>query len=157
MEKNIYHQFRFSQPPEVVWEYLTNSQLLAQWLMPNDFKPIVGHKFQFGAKPKLKLGFDGRIYCEVLEIIPYRKLVYSWKGGLSKDNPSLNSTVIWTLIPSDNGTVLTLEHKGFKGIKNYLAYFIMNKGWAKIGKRLINFFNQEQNGEPGVRRFSGYC
>ncbi len=137
MQKEIKHQFTFSQPPEVVWEYLTNSELLAQWLMPNDFKLIVGHRFQFGAKPKLKFGFDGRIYCEVMEIVPFKKLVYSWKGGLSKENPSLNSTVIWTLTPSNNGTVLTLEHKGFKGIKNYLAYFIMNKGWAKIGKRLF--------------------
>lgn len=45
--------------------------------MPNDFKPIVGHKFQFGTRPKLKLSFDGRIYCEVLEVIPFQKLVYS--------------------------------------------------------------------------------
>lgn len=141
MQREIRHQFTFIQPPEVVWDYLTNSELLAQWLMPNDFKPIVGHKFQFGAKPKLKFGFDGRIYCEVLEIIPHKKLVYSWKGGLSKEAPSLNSIVIWTLEPTKDGTALTLEHKGFKGIKNYLAYIIMNKGWAKIGKRLFKQLN----------------
>ncbi len=141
MQREIRHQFTFSQPPKVVWEYLTNSELLAQWLMPNDFKPIVGHKFQFGAKPKLKFGFDGRIYCEVLEIVPNKKLVYSWKGGLSKENPSLNSIVVWTLTPTGNGTILTLEHKGFKGIQNYFAYFIMNKGWAKIGKRLFKQIN----------------
>ncbi len=146
MERAIRHQFTFSQPPEVVWEYLTNSELLAQWLMPNDFKPIVGHKFQFGAKPKFPLGFDGKIYCEVLEIIPNQKLVYSWRGGLSKENPSLNSTVIWTLTPADNGTVLTLEHKGFKGMKNYLAYIIMKKGWTKIGKRLFKKLNLAQYG-----------
>lgn len=141
MRGEIRHQFTFPQSPEVVWEYLTNSELLAQWLMPNDFKPIVGYKFQLGAKPKFPLGFDGRIYCEVLEIIPNQKLVYSWKGGLSKENPSLNSFVIWTLTPTGNGTVLTLEHKGFKGMKNYLAYFIMNKGWVKIGKRLFTKLN----------------
>jgi len=141
MQKEIIYQFTFPQSPEEVWEYLTNAGLLAQWLMPNDFKPIVGHRFQFGTKPKYPLGFDGRIYCEVLEIVLYRKLVYSWKGGLSKENPSLDSTVTWTLMPTDNGTVLTLEHKGFKGIKNYLAYIIMSKGWAKIGKRLFKQLN----------------
>lgn len=141
MQKEIRHQFTFPQPPEVVWEYLTNSELLAQWLVPNDFKPVVGHKFQFGAKPKIKIGFDGRIYCEVLEIIPYKKLVYSWKGGMSKEKPSLDSIVVWTLTPTENGTVLTLEHKGFKGIKNYLAYIIMNRGWVKIGKRLFKLLN----------------
>ncbi|MBX3254139.1 MAG: SRPBCC domain-containing protein [Chitinophagaceae bacterium] len=141
MSKEIKHQFTFTQSPEAVWEYLTNPDLLAQWLMPNNFKPIVGHKFQFGTKPKLKLGFDGRIYCEVLEIVPYRKLVYSWKGGLSKEKPSLDSIVTWTLTPINSGTIVTLEHKGFKGIKNYLAYFIMNKGWVKIGKRLFEQLN----------------
>lgn len=134
----IRHLVTISQPPEMVWDYLTNPELLANWLMPNDFKPIVGHKFQFVAKPKLKFGFDGTIYCEVLEIVPFRKLVYSWKGGLSKENPSLDSTVTWTLTPVNNGTVLTLEHTGFKGLKNYLTYIIMSNGWAKIGKRLSN-------------------
>jgi uncharacterized protein YndB with AHSA1/START domain len=147
MQRDIRHQFTFSQPPEVVWEYLTNAELLEQWLMPNDFKPIVGHKFQFKAKPKLKLRFNGNIYCEVLEIVPYKKLVYSWKGGMSKDNPSLDSVVTWTLTATDNGTVLLLEHTGFKGIKNYLAFVIMNMGWAKIGKRLINRINLIQYGK----------
>lgn len=141
MQKEIKHQFTFSQSPEVVWEYLTKPELLAQWLMPNDFKPIVGYKFQLSAKPKLKFDFDGKIYCEVLEIVPYKRLVYSWKGGLSKESPSLDSIVIWTLTPNDNGTILTLEHKGFKGMKNYLAYIIMNKGWVKIGKRLFKQLN----------------
>lgn len=136
MQRDINHQFTFAQPLEIVWEYLTDSELLAQWLMPNDFKPVVGHRFQFGTKPKLKLGFDGRIYCEVLEVIPYEKLVYSWKGGLSKENPSLDSIVVWTLIPTAGGTVLQLEHKGFKGLRNYLPYVIMKKGWVKIAKRL---------------------
>lgn len=136
MQKVIRHQFTLAQTPERVWEYLTGTELLAQWLMPNDFKPIVGHKFQFGTRPKLKLGFDGRIYCEVLEVIPCQKLVYSWQGGLSKENPSLNSTVTWTLTANENGTLLTLEHQGFKGIRTYLPYLIMNKGWLKIGSRL---------------------
>jgi uncharacterized protein YndB with AHSA1/START domain len=140
MKKEIRHQFNFPQSPEQVWEYLTRSELLAQWLMPNDFKPVVGHKFQFGTKPKFPLGFDGRIYCEVLEIVPCRKLVYSWKGGMSKQKPSLDSIVVWTLAPAGNGTVLTLEHKGFKG-KNYLAYIIMNKGWVKIGRRMFSQLN----------------
>lgn len=146
MQKDIRHQFEFHQPPEVVWEYLTNSELLAQWLMQNDFKPIVGHKFQFKTKPKVNLGFDGTVYCEVLEIVPYKKLVYSWKGGMSKDKPSLDSIVVWTLTPTDNGCILQLEHKGFKGMKNYLAFLIMNKGWAKIGKRLSKKFDLVNNG-----------
>ncbi len=142
MQKDIKHQFIYSEPAEIIWEYLTDPKLLAEWLMPNDFKPIVGHKFQFKAKPKLNLGFDGTVYCEVLEIVTYKKLVYSWQGGMSKETPSLDSIVTWTLIAADNGTILQLEHRGFKGLKNYFAYIIMNAGWAKIGKRLLKQVNQ---------------
>ncbi|KEO75934.1 SRPBCC family protein [Anditalea andensis] len=135
MNKTIKHQFEFPQSTEVVWEYLTNAELLAQWLMPNDIKPIVGHKFQFQSRPMPKFGFDGIVHCEILEIIDYKKLVYSWKGGM------LDSVVVWTILPTDKGTLLTLEHKGFKGIKNLLPYIIMKKGWAKIGKTLFKQLN----------------
>jgi uncharacterized protein YndB with AHSA1/START domain len=145
MQRDIFHQFSFHQPPEVVWEYLTDPELLEQWLMPSDFKPVVGHKFRFMAKPKIKLGFDGTVYCEVLEIVPHRKLVYSWRGGLSKEKPMLDSTVVWTLEPSGSGTILTLEHKGFRGMKNFIPYLIMNKGWVKIGKRMIGKVNTERH------------
>ncbi|MBP9881383.1 MAG: SRPBCC domain-containing protein [Chitinophagales bacterium] len=141
MQREIKHQFTFPQPKEVVWDYLTKTELLAQWLMPNDFQPIVGHKFTLLTKPKTKFAFNGIIYCEVLEIIPFKKLVYSWRGGMSKENPSLDSVVSWTLTETDKGTTLFLEHKGFKGIKNYMAYVIMNMGWAKIGKRLFKHLN----------------
>lgn len=150
MQKEIRHQFTLPHSPEKVWEFLTDPELLAQWLMPSDFKPIIGHKFQFGTKPKLKLGFDGRIYCEVLEIVQHKKLVYSWKGGLSKENPSLDSVVIWTLEPIENGTLLTLEHKGFKGIKNFFPYLIMNKDWLNIGKRFSKHLDQPSHGSTTI-------
>jgi uncharacterized protein YndB with AHSA1/START domain len=141
MNKAIVHDFFFPHPPADVWAYLTEPDLLAQWLMPNDFKLQVRHQFQFKTKPKIPVGFDGTVYCEVLEFIPLEKLVYSWKGGMSKEIPSLDSVVTWTLTPKNNGTMLHLEHRGFSGLKNYLPYLIMNKGWLKIGKRLINKLN----------------
>lgn len=109
--------------------------------MPNDFKPIIGYKFQFETTPKVKFGSYGRIFCEVLEIIPYKKLAYSWKANLSKENPVLDSTIVWTLEATRKGSILTLEHKGFRGIKSYLSYIITNKGWVKIAKRLIKQLN----------------
>ena len=35
----------FSSPPQKVWRALTDPELLASWLMPNDFEPRVGHQF----------------------------------------------------------------------------------------------------------------
>jgi len=37
---------------------------MADWLMPNDFQPRLGHKFQFRTKPAP--GFDGIVNCEVV-------------------------------------------------------------------------------------------
>jgi uncharacterized protein YndB with AHSA1/START domain len=51
MAKIIKHQFFFPHPPETVWEYLTKSELMAQWLMKNDFQPIVGSIFNSGQIP----------------------------------------------------------------------------------------------------------
>jgi uncharacterized protein YndB with AHSA1/START domain len=136
MSKSITHSFYFEHAPEKVWKHLTDTKLLGDWLMPNDFKAEMSHQFQFKTKPKTKFSFDGTVYGEVLEIIPQHKLVYTWQGGSSRENISLDSVVTWTLSPKGNGTELMLEQSGFTGIKNYLAYVIMNMGWVKISKRL---------------------
>jgi uncharacterized protein YndB with AHSA1/START domain len=145
MERDIKHIWFFKHEPETVWEFLTNSELISQWLMENDFQPIVGHKFKFDTKPKIKLGFDGIVYCEVLEVEPLKKLSYSWRGGPGNGKIRLDSVVVWTLRPKENGTELLLEHKGFKGIENYLAYFFMNEGWrTKIHNRLLKLMDEKE-------------
>ncbi len=45
----------FPHPPEKLWRALTESPLLAQWMMKNDFAPVVGRKFQFHAQPSSEL------------------------------------------------------------------------------------------------------
>ena len=44
--------------PERVWEAITQSAYLDRWLMKNDFKPIVGHRFTFQAQPMGDRGVD---------------------------------------------------------------------------------------------------
>lgn len=137
MNRNIKHSWYFEQPVEKVWRYLTEPELISQWLMDNDFKLVAGHKFNFRTKPVTKFGFDGIVYCEVLEIVPFKKLVYSWKGGPGKGKITLDSIVTWTLKKQGKGTEVTIEHTGFKGLKNFMGYFFMNMGWKRgIPKRL---------------------
>lgn len=135
MENQIKHKWFFNHPPEIVWEYLTDSTLLAQWLLPTEFKLEIGHKFVFGAKPIRRFSFDGRIYCQLLDFEPLKMLKYSWRGG-DGDDVRLDSVVTWTLASKNGGTELTLLHSGFKGIRNLLPYIVMGKGWLKIAKRL---------------------
>ena len=137
MERSIIQKWLLPGSPEVVWDYLTKPELLAQWLMENDIRPEVGHKFQFRTYPKVNFGFDGIVYCEVLIVEPYKKLSYSWKGGPGKGKITLDSVVTWTLTEKENGTELLLEHTGFRGLKNLIGYFAMSKGWGgKIRNRM---------------------
>ncbi|WP_336516473.1 SRPBCC domain-containing protein [Pollutibacter soli] len=142
MPKTIELQQQYNYPPEVIWSCLTEADILAAWLMENDFKPIVGHRFRFITKPKVKFGFDGIIYGEVLEVIHFRKLVYGWKGGPGNGKINLDTVITWTLEPTGGGTLLTLRHSGFKGLKNFIPFIVMGKGWQKImQKKLVKYLN----------------
>jgi uncharacterized protein YndB with AHSA1/START domain len=46
----------YLHPPELVWRALTDREVLAEWLMPNDFAPVVGHTFTMRTDPGP--GFD---------------------------------------------------------------------------------------------------
>ncbi len=131
MQRDLVIKWFFPHSPEKVWECLTDPALVNQWLMKNDFMPIVGHKFQFQGKPLPKMGWDGIVYCEVLEVVPGQKLVYSWKGGPKPGVIGLDTLLTWTLSQRDGGTEMILEHSGFKGFKNYLASIFMESGWKK--------------------------
>jgi uncharacterized protein YndB with AHSA1/START domain len=131
MQRDLVIKWFFPHPPEKVWECLTDPELVNQWLMKNDFRPEVGHKFRFHTKPIPKMSFDGIVYCEVLEIIPNQKLVYTWKGGPEPGVVGLDTLLTWTLYPEANGTKMILEHTGFKGFKNFIASVFMEQGWKK--------------------------
>jgi uncharacterized protein YndB with AHSA1/START domain len=94
-------------PPARVWRALTDPEVLAKWLMPNDFAPVVGHHFTFRTVPRPEHGFDGVVRCTVLEVDPERLLRYAWRGG------HLDTTVTWTLVPEGTGTRLFIAHAGF--------------------------------------------
>jgi uncharacterized protein YndB with AHSA1/START domain len=129
MKKAIRHNWFYNAPPEIVWEFLTTPELLAQWLMPNDIKAIKGHSFMFKTKPYPQMGFDGNVYCEILDTQPFEKLVYSWKGGPGDGTYTLDSVVTWTLIRKNNGTDLFLDHDGFGTEGNQFGFESMNAGW----------------------------
>jgi uncharacterized protein YndB with AHSA1/START domain len=145
MKTEIIHQWVYEQNPEEVWEYLTQSELMAIWLMPNNFKAIVGHEFEFRTNPIPSLELSGVFYCKVLEIVPLKKLTYSWKGGPDAGITKLDTLVEWTLEPHKNGTQLFLTHSGFKEI-NYSILMGMTEGWQKNIQKMLNHLNSSHHG-----------
>ena len=125
----------FPHPPEKIWRALTESTLLAQWLLRNDFEPVPGRHFQFRSDPMPQ--WDGIIDCEVLVVEPLRQLSYTW------NSMGLESTVLWTLTPTEGGTQVLMEHSGF-GPDQEMAFKGATYGWR-------NFFSALErvlNGEP---------
>ena len=93
-------------PPEKIWRALTQGPLIEEWLMANDFEPVVGHKFNLRAKPVPN--WNGVIDCEVLVVEENSRLVYTW-GTLG-----MGSVVTWTLTPIEGGTHVRMEQSGFR-------------------------------------------
>jgi uncharacterized protein YndB with AHSA1/START domain len=115
----------FAHAPEKLWRALTESKLLAQWLMNNDFEPVTGQEFQFRAEPMPQ--WNGVIDCKVLVVEPLQRLSYTWVSG------GLESVVLFTLTPAEDGTRLRMEQSGFRADQEH-AYKGASYGWQ-------NFFN----------------
>jgi uncharacterized protein YndB with AHSA1/START domain len=113
----------FQHPPERLWRALTESRLMAQWLLINDFEPVVRRKFQFRAEPAPH--WNGIIDCEVLVLDPPQKLSYTWSSM------GHTSVVLFTLTPAEGGTHLRMEHSGF-GADQQAAYKGATYGWQKF-------------------------
>jgi uncharacterized protein YndB with AHSA1/START domain len=71
-----------------------------------------------GQGPLPDYNFDGIVYCKVLEVVPFKKLSYSWKSGPGNGGITIDSLVVWTLDPKEGGTQLLLEHSGFKKLED---------------------------------------
>jgi uncharacterized protein YndB with AHSA1/START domain len=115
-----------THPPEKVWRALTQGPLIQEWLMANDFQPVVGHRFHFRSTPVPN--WDGLIEGEVIEVEPNSRLTYSWA------TMGMKSLVAWTLTPANGGTHVRMEHSGFLSDSD-AAYKGATYGWKNfIGK-----------------------
>lgn len=115
----------FAHPPEKLWRALTQQHLIEDWLMKNDFAPVVGHKFNLSGE------WGGVLDCKVLEVEPHETLSYTW--DFAHDDPAyaLKSVVTFRLTPTANGTRLRMEQSGF-GSHQKQAYGGAYVGWRKF-------------------------
>lgn len=106
MTADVMLDFQYASSINQVWKALTVSDLLEQWIWTNDFKPVVGHTFQFKSEPNEY--WDGIVNGEVLEVDEPKKLSYTWASA------GETTTVVWTLTETKDGkTDLHFEMSGF--------------------------------------------
>lgn len=106
----IHKEISIRAPRERVWACLTDPDLLAAWLMRNDFRPRTGHDFAFNTAPSGE--FDGRVECTVLEVSEPHRLVLSWRAN----TVPADTRVTFELERSGEGTLLRLTHEGFAAL-----------------------------------------
>lgn len=99
--RSIVVEREIAHPPEKIWRALTQPHLIEEWLMKNNFKPVVNHRFNVSAD-------WGTVDCQVKTVEPNRTLSYTW------DTKDLESVVTWTLTPTTAGTHLRMEQTGFR-------------------------------------------
>ncbi|KQZ14077.1 polyketide cyclase [Mesorhizobium sp. Root554] len=119
----------FPHPPEKLWRALTQPHLMEEWLMKNDFKPAVGHRFN------LRGEWGGVLDCEVLALEPHRRLSYSWDFAHEDAAYNLKSVVTFTLAPTATGTRLRVEQAGFRPEQKQ-AYGGAKAGWQQMLEKL---------------------
>jgi uncharacterized protein YndB with AHSA1/START domain len=117
----IRKEILIAAPIARVWEHLTDSKKMTGWFLPNDFEPRVGKRFTLACED------EGRIDCEVREVVPQRKLVYTFK---SRDMP-VATTVSFALERTGTGTRVTLVHSGWEGLEpgQVDLFGMFEQGW----------------------------
>ena len=116
--RSVVVEREIAHPPEKIWRALTQPHLIEVWLMKNDFKPVMDHRF--------KLSADwGAVECQVMAIEPNKSLSYTWAAY------GLESVVTWTLTPSGKGTHLRMEQAGFKPDQKQ-AFHGARHGWQEF-------------------------
>jgi len=139
----IYVDEFLPHPPEKVWRALTEPELIARWLMPNNFKLEVGHKFTFHGFPIPAAGFGGTGHSEVLDFEPEKMLRITLRAAPG-DLSGLDSTVTFTLEPEGRGTRLFLAHEGFDPAdpSQAAARRLMGNGWPGTGRRIAQVIEE---------------
>ena len=99
-------------PADRVWRALTEQVALAAWFMPTDLAPHEGRHYTLD--PQDLAGFDGPIDAELVEVSAPRRMVMLWQDEETR------CRVTWDLVPTDEGTRLSMAQTGFFGVQGTL-------------------------------------
>ncbi|WP_262732844.1 SRPBCC family protein [Gaetbulibacter sp. NE] len=125
---------------ERVWKAITHKDQMKNWYFElEEFLPEKGFKFEF-----IGYGHTGEQFnhlCEITEVIPLKKLQYSWeyKGYVGK------SFVTFYLDENAKSTTITVTHEGIETFPDHPDFDKSNftGGWKHIIKKsLYNYLTK---------------
>lgn len=118
----------FDAPVQQVWEAMTNVNNIGRWFFDlKEFKPEVGFKFGFAVEHE---GFTYRHQCQVIDVIPQKRLAYTWRY----DGFEGNSLVTFELVAEGDKTRLKLTHDGLETFPKTPQFARKNflQGWTSL-------------------------
>jgi uncharacterized protein YndB with AHSA1/START domain len=128
MKSEIVKEILIDAPVAKVWLHLTDPKRIAGWLMPNDFELRVGRAFSMECKE------GGKDACVVKEIVPEKKLVYTWQSEQTK----VETLVTITLTAEGQGTRVKLVHSGWDQLppadRDVMGGH--DRGWTEVLEKL---------------------
>jgi uncharacterized protein YndB with AHSA1/START domain len=127
--RSVVVERELAHPPEKLWRALTEPHLIEEWLMKNDFKPTIGHRFNLSGE------WGGVLDCEVLVVEPNKELAYTWNFVHDDAAFNLRSVVTFTLTATRTGTHLRVEQSGFRPDQRQ-AFGGANAGWRQFLAKL---------------------
>jgi uncharacterized protein YndB with AHSA1/START domain len=146
--RSVIVEREFPHPPEKLWRALTQPHLIAEWLMKNDFAPIVGQRFN------LTGDWGGVLDCEVLEIEPNKTLSYTWNFAHADPAFDLRSIVTFTLSRQARGLACAWNNRasagpeaGVRGRQGRMGAVPGQTGAGSDADRLRPACNSSQNGD----------
>lgn len=120
----------FSTSVDALWRALTDNDEMKKWYFDlPEFKAEVGFTFTFTGGPSPERQYVH--LCEVTEVVPGRKLSYSWRY----EGYTGNSIVCFEITPVEDKTLLKLTHSGlhtFPSDNPDLAKHNFEAGWNSI-------------------------
>lgn len=134
----------FDTPVPLIWKAITDKDWMKEWYIDvKEFKTIVGFKFEFwgGEQDERKWNH----LCEITEVIPQKKLNYSWKY----EGYDGMSYVSFELSEANSGTKLIFTHRGidsFPSNVQELSIENFEKGWNQaINFSLVEFIEKNRS------------
>ena len=124
--------------PDVLWKAITHPGQMAEWF----FKEITEFQPEVGFETNFVVASEHRTFTHlwrVTEVIPHRKIVYSWKY---QEYPG-DSVVSFELTTLSDAVQLTLTHTVIESFPQDIPEFKRESGYAGwqyfLGERLREF------------------
>jgi uncharacterized protein YndB with AHSA1/START domain len=142
MASSLRREFEYDHPVDRVWRALTEPERMGLWIMnfsnepdemKTDFRPVAGTAYRMDAKTGR--GWRGYVVGQVLEVVPRKRLVYTWAHSSYQDRHPLR--VEFTLEPTAKGTRLTMVQTGFKGLRGWFVRQGSRMGWKIMLKSAL--------------------